>query len=804
MFTKLSRIILRNRISLIVLISVFTAYMAYEARNVKLSYENTSMLSMRDSAMIEYQKFKAQYGEDGNVLMIGIINPDIFSLEQFNAWYDLGDSIRAIEGVQEVISMTRAINLVKNDSTHQFDYSPLVNQRPTTQAEVDSLKNTILGLKFYKGILYNPRTHAALMAITLDKNKLNDRSRIALVANIVKTANAYMQLNKVEIHYSGMPYIRTVTMQKVKQELFIFVLMSMAIAALIMLLFFKSIKVVLSSLLIVVISIIWVMGTTVLFNFKITILTGVIPSLIIIIAIENCIYILNKYHWEFRSHGNKIKALIRVVQRIGFASLMTNAATALGFAAFILIPNQMLREFGIITALNIMLEYLLCIILLPIIFSFIDPPTHRHVKHLDSIFFGAIIKKIVYMISFRRNVIYGISGGLLLIGFVGISLMKTSGKIVDDFEDDDPIYLDLKFFEQNFGGVMPLEISIDTKKKNGVIAGSTLDKINELQQMVNTYPEFSKPLSIAELFKFSKQAYFGGDSSMYSMPTTIEKGFIMGYLPKNQKGKNNNLLLSYLDSTKRYTRVSFQMADIGTRHMDSLMSVIHPQIDSIFNPEKYDVRVTGNSVVYARGTNFLIRHLFESVLIAILLISLLMAMLFSSFRMILVSMIPNIIPLLLTAAIMGFAGIPIKPSTIIVFSIALGISVDNAIQYLSRYRHELKVTKGAIKESAINALHEAGFSMIYTSIVLVLGFSVFIISEFGGTQALGILISTTLLIAMFFNMMVLPSLLLTLDKRLTTRDFIEPMVEIYDEEAMSEYTELEALEYDEATDEEKI
>ncbi|MCX6239231.1 MAG: efflux RND transporter permease subunit, partial [Bacteroidia bacterium] len=470
--------------------------------------------------------------------------------------------------------------------------------------------------------------------------------------------------------------------------------------------------------------------------------------------------------------------------------------TALGFAAFILIPNQMLREFGIITALNIMLEYVLCIILLPIIFSFIDPPTAKHVKHLDSNFFGAIITKIIYMISYRRNLIYGISGGLVLIGFVGISMMKTSGKIVDDFQKNDPIYLDLKFFEDNFGGVMPFEISIDTKKKNGVMIGSTLDKINELQKMINTYPEFSKPLSIAELFKFSKQAYFGGDSSMYSMPSNVEKGFIMGYLPKNQNGKKNNLLYAYLDSTKRYTRVSFQMADIGTHHMDSLMAKIHPQIDSIFSPAKYNVSVTGNSVVYARGTNFLIHNLFESVLIAIVMISLLMALLFSSLRMILVSMIPNIIPLLITAAIMGFAGIPIKPSTIIVFSIALGISVDNAIQYLSRYRHELKVTNGAIKQSAISALHEAGFSMIYTSIVLVLGFSVFIISGFGGTQALGVLISTTLLIAMFFNIMVLPSLLLTLDKRLTSRDFIEPIVEIYDDADLDEYDKMEAADSD--------
>ena len=316
----------------------------------------------------------------------------------------------------------------------------------------------------------------------------------------------------------------------------------------------------------------------------------------------------------------------------------------------------------------------------------------------------------------------------------------------------------------------------------------TSAEINELQKMINSYPEFSKPLSIAELFKFSKQAYFGGDSSMYSMPNNVEKGFIMGYLPKNQKGKSNNLLFAYLDSTKRYTRVSFQMADIGTKHMDSLMAKIHPQIDSIFSPAKYNISVTGNSVVYARGTNFLIHNLFESVLIAIALISLLMALLFSSFRMILVSMIPNIIPLLITAAIMGFAGIPIKPSTIIVFSIALGISVDNAIQYLSRYRHELKVTNGNIKRSAISALNEAGFSMIYTSIVLVLGFSVFIVSGFGGTQALGILISTTLLIAMFFNIMVLPSLLLTLDKRLTSKAFTEPIVEIYDDEDLNENT----------------
>lgn len=791
MFTYISRFILKHRTLLIVILALLTAFMAYKGQNVKLSYENSSLLPEKDSTRIEYQEFKKLFGEDGNVIVIGAVNPEIFNLDQFNAWSDLGDNIKKIDGIQEVVSITRAINLTKNEETHQFNIQPVVKTRPTTQAEVDSIRSLITTLKLYEGMLWNPQTKATLMTVTLDKHKLNDISRIALIDQLVQEVEAYKAQTKVEIHCSGMPYIRTVTMQKVKHELFLFVIISIVVAASIMLLFFKSIRAVVSSLLIVGISIVWVLGTLSIFNYKITILTGVIPSLIVIIVIENCIYILNKYHWEYRSHGNKMRALSQVIHRIGFASLMTNAATALGFAAFVLVPNQMLREFGVITSINVMILYVLTIVLLPIILSLMAPPSTKHTKHLDSNFFSAVLDKVIYLISNRRNLIYSIAGGLTLVGFIGLSMMKTSGKVVDDFRSDDPTYLDLKFFETNFGGVMPFEISVDTKKPNGVLNYATLQKIDRLQNTINEYPEFSKPLSLIEVLKFARQAYYNGDSSKYALPSSMEKNFIFSYIPQNVQGDGTGLLKSFLDSTKQTTRISFQMADVVTNRMDSLMSEILPQVDSIFSPAKYDVKVTGNSVVYAKGTNFLIKNLFESVLIAIVLISILMAFLFSSFRMILVSMVPNIIPLLITAAIMGFAGIPIKPSTIIVFSIALGISVDNAIQYLSRYRHELKATNGAIKQSALNALHEAGFSMIYTSIVLVLGFSVFIISEFGGTQALGILISTTLLIAMFFNVLVLPSLLLTLDKRLVSKAFTEPIIEIYEEDE-NEDKELEA------------
>ncbi|MEI8049238.1 MAG: MMPL family transporter, partial [Bacteroidota bacterium] len=504
------------------------------------------------------------------------------------------------------------------------------------------------------------------------------------------------------------------------------------------------------------------------------------PSLIVVIAIENCIYILNKYHWEYRQHGNKILGLSRVVQRIGFASLMVNTATATGFAAFIVVSNQMLREFGIIAAISIMVEYVLCILLLPIIFSYMKPPTEKQLKHLNNRIFSSLLEKIIYLIQYKRKWIFVTAGILLVVGIIGMLNMRTSGKVVDDISENNILYKDLKFFEKQFGGVMPFEISIDTKKKKGVMRLSTIQKIDELQIEILKNKEFSKPLSIAELAKFAKQAYFNGNPEMYSLPNSQEKNFVLSYFPRKAEGQKQ-MLTSFIDSTQRYTRVSFQMADVGTNQMNRLLDSIRPKVAEIFPAQDYEVNITGNSLVYARGTEFLIKHLVESVLIAIGFISLLMALMFSSVRMIIVSMVPNIIPLIITAAIMGFTGVPVKPSTIIVFSIALGISVDNAIQYLSRYRHELKVTGNDIGRSTINALREAGFSMIYTSIVLVLGFSVFMVSGFGGTQALGMLVSTTLFIAMFFNIMVLPSFLLVLDKYAVTKAFkAEPFIEIFD------------------------
>ncbi len=780
MWKFLVRLNLRNRTWVLIGIAAITVFFAWQAFKVKMSYDYARMLPAHDPVSVGYDNFKKQFGEDGSVLMLGVENPDMFEMHEFNEWIELGNDIKKLDGIEEVASVARAITVTKNDSLRKFEFHPLVTGTFSSQAEVDSVKELVHSLKFYEGLLYNPNTDVYLMAITLNKNKVNDKSRIALVNQIKERAEQYHAKTKHEVHYSGMPYIRTFMMLKIQHELYLFVFLSILVAAIIFFLFFRSLKMVATSLVVVVISVVWALGLLGLLGFKVTILTGVIPSLIVIIAIENCIYVLNKYHWEYRQHGNKVKALSRTIQRIGYASLMVNTATAIGFGAFMMVSNQMLRQFGIVASLCVLLEYALCITLVPVLFSYMAPPTEKQLKHLDNKSLKGILDKILFLVQNKRKMIYWISGLLIVVGLVGVFQLKTSGKVVDDIRTDDPIYKDLKFFERNFGGVMPFEVMIDTKKKNGVMRMQTIKKIDELQQAVAGQKVFSKPLSVAELAKFAKQAYFNGNPERYELPNAQEQSFVLSYFPRKAEGKTN-ILKSFIDSNQQRTRVTFQMQDLPTKELHAMLDSLTPKVDSIFPKDSYEVSITGNSVVYAKGTDYLIKHLIISVLIAVVLISLLMALMFSSLRMVILSMLPNMVPLLITAAIMGFCNIPIKPSTIIVFSIALGISVDNAIQYLARYRFELKACKN-IKQATLAALRETGYSMIYTSIVLVLCFSVFITSSFGGTQALGILVSSCLFIAMFFNVAVLPSLLLSLNKRVVTKSFEqEPIIEVSEE-----------------------
>ena len=792
MWLKVSGVILRNKILLLSVLLAITAFLGYHAQNVEMSYEYASLLPKKDPAFNDYRKFVDVFGEEGNLIIIGTQDPDFFKIDHFNRWRKLGRELEKVEGVEDLLTITNTYNLVKNTEKKQIEVKPVFPDTIMTQKELDRYAEEFKKLPFYKNTLYNPDSSAYLLALTVNKEKMLTREREKMVKSIQRISRQLEKEENVKLHYSGLPYIRVVNSIKIKRELYLFSVLALLICIVVLFLFFRSFKAVFFPVLIVIIGVIWALGMLSLFGYKVTILSGMIPPLLIVIGIPNSIYMLNKFHHEYVRHGNKIKALQRVIIKIGNATFLTNLTTAAGFATFIIVKSDILREFGIVASLNIMGLFVLSLLLIPIIFSFIKPPSSKHVSHLENRFVSGIINRLIAISTHHRKTVYFITIALMGIGIYGITLIKSSGYMVDDIPESDPVYKDLKFFESNFDGLMPLEIMVDTKRPNGVMQLTTFRKIDQLEKHLVEYPELSKPISLLNLLKFSKQAFYNGNERYYSLPNNREKNFIMQYISTGE-GKSD-MLRSFMDSARQVTRISIRMKDVGTKRMKELHAAFNADIDSVFTADKYDVTVTGSSITFFRGTQYLLRNLFTSLGLAILLISAFMAIMFSSWRMVIMSLTPNMIPLIFTAAFMGFADIPIKASTILVFSIAFGISVDNTIHFLAKYRQELKATNWNIGQSVILALKETGVSMLYTSVVLFFGFGIFTLSSFGGTVAMGILVSLTLLVAVTSNLILLPSLLLGLQRLTTTHSFEEPLLHIYDDEDDIELEEIELTE----------
>jgi predicted RND superfamily exporter protein len=666
----------------------------------------------------------------------------------------------------------------------------LVAEKLNSQAEVDSVKNILDHLPFYQGFIINEETDATLMAITFDKKKLNTKNRIEIVNIIKSKAEEFGKKNNVEVHLSGLPYIRTAITAKVANELKMFLLLAIGVCSVILLIFFKNFQVVLFSLLVVIVGVVWSIGTISLMGYKITILSGLIPPLIIVIGLPNSIFLLNKYQTEFNLHGNKMKALQQMVQRIGLTTFLANVTTAIGFGVFYFTKSNILMEFGLVAAINVMSTYVISLILIPIVFSFLPAPSSRHMKHLQSKLITFILKKIDYWVHHKSKIIYATVIIVLLISFYGMSKLNTIGYVVDDLPKKDPVYVDMKFFETNFRGVLPLEISIDTKEKGKALKHATLQKINKLTKTLNTYSEFAKPLSIVDGIKFTNQAYNDGDPKYFILPGSLELAQLSEYL--GDVRNKQTMFRSFIDTSKQITRVSVQMADVGSVRMKSLVKELKPKIDSIFPPKEYTTSLTGNSLIFLRGNDYLFINLLESVLLAIFLISIIMFLLFMSFRMIALSILPSVIPLFITAGLMGYFNIHLKPSTILIFSIAFGIASDGTIYFLTKYRHEMKHRHISISKAVSLTIKETGVSMLYTAVILFSGFFIFTASSFGGTASLGVLISITLLVAMCSNLILLPAFLISLERKMTTKAFLEePLLQFLNEDEDIELDELE-------------
>jgi len=778
----IARIVLRNKILFLSIVTLITIFLALQFKHIGFTYTEANLLPQNDRVNVEYNAFLEKFGEEGNLIIIGLENKVLFTPKNFKAWSELMQNLEADVRTDLVLSVENLKKLSKNDSLQTFELTDFVDVSKTADLNyLKQLQSELFNdLPFYEGLLFNKKSGSVRAAVYLDKAIVNTPARKDFVLEkLIPELDLFKNKTGIDLRVSGMPYIRTMNTETIKGEIGLFIGMSLLVTSLLFFFFFRSFRATLISLVIVLIGVVWSFGTLGLLGYKITVLTALVPSLIIVIGIPNCIFLTNKYHQEYKVHGNKAKALQRVTTKIGMATLMTNLTTAIGFATFVVSNNDLLIEFGIVTSINIMGLFVLCLIIIPIFHSYVPPPIYRHLKHLDSQGVGSFMNWILFNIKENRFSIYVVAIVLLVISIIGMYQIRISGSLIEDMPKKEAFFQDILYFEKEFDGVMPLEIMIDTKRKKGVLKLSTLRRMDELQAVINDIPELSKPISIVNLVKYSKQAYYNGNAEYYELPTNQEQSFILSYAKNTAKNGKDNVMKSYVDSTGQYARITTFIRDESGQNMQKIENELRKDIAKIFPKEQYNVSITGKAYVFQKGTNYLLDNLMSSLVFAVFCTCGLVGFMFRSFKMILVSLIPNLLPLLLTAGIMGFLGVPLKPSTILVFGIAFGLSVDDTIRFLSQYREELKKNNWKIRKAVFATFTDAGLSMFYTSIVLFFGFSVFMLSSFGGTIALGGLVSLTLFVGMLSNLMLLPALVLTLNKTLANeQEFITPMIDI--------------------------
>ncbi|MDG2193723.1 MAG: MMPL family transporter [Polaribacter sp.] len=772
-WTKIAGLILRNRYIVLLLIAGVTVFLSLQMKHMKFSYTEANLLPEDHEANVQYNQFLKIFGEEGNLILLGVKDSTLFTPTKFNAWNQLAKAFDSIDEVEFTISIADVQQLKKDRKQRRFILEPLLSKTPTTEKEVIAIKKQLFEkLPFYDNLLYNKETGTVQTAIYIKKNIVNTPVRKDFVYNtLIPIIKQFKKDTNLNVRVSGMPYIRTVNSQNIVDEIALFVVGALLVTAVIFFFFFRSFRATFITLLVVLIGVVWAFGFIGLFGFEITVLTALIPPLIIVIGVPNAVFLINKYQQEVKTHGNQAKSLQRVISKVGNATLMTNITTASGFATFIFVKSQLLREFGVLASINIISIFILALLIIPIIYSFMPLPKKKHLNHLEKKWIDNVVNWMEHMVRNNRITVYITTVVIIILGIVGMYQIKVSGSLIEDMPKSMQFYKDIKFFETEFGGIMPLEILIDTKKEKGVMKLATLKKMEKINEAIASFPELSKPVSVTNLVKYSKQAFYKGNPKYYQLPTSQEQAHIFSYT-KNSTN-NADMLNNFVDSTGRYARITTFMKDIGTDKMELILGRLKAVVDKEFPAEKYTVSFTGKALVFIKGTNYLINNLVFSLSLAILLISLFMAWMFRSFQMILISLLPNILPLLLTAGLMGFLGIPIKPSTILVFSIAFGISVDDTIHFLAKYRQELQSNNWKIRKSVYSALRETGVSMFYTSIVLFFGFLVFTISSFGGTIALGGLVSITLLFAMISNLILLPSLLISFERKIANKKVIK-------------------------------
>ena len=725
----------------------FAYYAFFSTNKLIVDFSLEQMFPENDPERDKYDQFRSEFSREDDKFLLIYSCDDPLSRENIKKLSIIDELINKIVGIQQTTSLS---NIQEND---EFLFDEALDDS-TWEAH----KEMVLDHPLYTNLVISEDGKSGAIFVDM-KDDVNNQT---LRENLFKEIDRGLEIHgrDWEWYEAGIPVLRTRYVELVSKERSIFIPLGGLVVVLILFFVFRQVNCVVLPMTSIFITLIWVSALMAYLGITINLISYLTYILILIIGCSNCIHILMKYHECIEQEKNIKFAVRRVIKELGGALFLTSLTTAVGFFSLMMTNIRITQEFGFVLGVGVVLMFIIAIITIPIILLYLPSPPQHHIKRLISQSDSFSVDKIDASTKKFPYPILALSILFLIISFVGLKSIDYNISILDDLRPGNSLYDDIMYVDENFGGTLPLEIVIsnfsssttnkDSLSSDNIFNLDFLTKADEFESQIEKISHIKKAISMNDYIKVI--ANFWEPERGMSLPEYDDD--IYDYLDLAPSNIGTNLFNS--DSTKY--RITCRVGNIRSKVADSLKVKVQSIFDEVFKGGSQEVLISGSTLLALRTQGFLIRDLTTSFILAFIIIFISMVILFRSIRLSLISILPTIIPLVAAAAIMGFSGIKLRPSTAMTFSIALGIAVDDTIHFLARFRQELKKTKD-IGLAVSNSILSTGKAIIGTTLVLCMGFFTLYFSELVPNHEFGILATIILIIALISSLLLLPVLL---------------------------------------------
>lgn len=721
----------------------------YPALSIRTDFNLENFFPKHDPTIKDYEYLEQEFGRDDNIIMVGFKDDSLLSPSVLTDLRSIVDSVETIPLVTEVRSLWSAENIQGDGARLEFD--PYLRDANLGTVSTDSLRNELTSDSFVEGFLVNDKATVTAFYLEITDDQNNFETRRQIIQRLNDTLNQYR--HKYDFKLSGIPYYRNQYINYLNDEIAFYITLSSLLIVLLLWVLYRSTLGVLFPMMIVWLTILFTLAIMQLTGGYFEVMSSTIAPILLCVGIADSIHMISKYD-DARVDGlNKRQSITEMLLTLGSATFLTSITTAIGFGTLMTSNIVPMKRFGIYTAVGVMVAFTITITFLPSVLSITgDRKIFRDKSAYLFDFFRTLLQKIS---RFNQRNYKKIVVGTLLFTLVlgsGMLILKVNGKVFDELGPSTQPIKDAEFISQNLTPPFPMEFVINTGSENEIMEPEFLQKVEELTRHLEQYPEVDRVISINTLLKEVHQAM--APEQYKDQPLPQDEQLIAQYILLLEFNESD-ILPRFSDFSYQRIRIATNVYDVGSYQINKLQESLQSYLEENF-PDS-EVTLTGSTILSADLNGKIVNSLFKSILLAFALISIIMAVLFRNVRMVLISLIPNILPLLMVAGFMGFTGIDIKASTAVIFTIAFGIAVDDSIHYLARVRVEMKRGRSLSK-----ALHyttvKTGKAIIVTSVILMVGFGSLLTSVFISTVYMGLLVGLTVLTALLCDLFLLPSL----------------------------------------------